>query len=114
MFSRRQFFQSVGGLGALTTSTAAYGLGEPVLRLDVTSYDIQPPGWPAGLELSIAAIADLHACDPWMSLDHIEAIVHRANALRPDMIVLLGDYVAGHHHITRRIPATSGRRCCQG
>jgi predicted MPP superfamily phosphohydrolase len=105
MISRRQFFQSVGGLGALTTSTAAYGFGEPVLRLDVTSYDIRPLHWPLGLELSIAAIADLHACDPWMSLDHIEAIVHRTNALRPDMIVLLGDYVAGHHHITRRIPA---------
>jgi predicted MPP superfamily phosphohydrolase len=105
MISRRQFFQSVGGLGVLTTSTAAYGFGEPVLRLDVTSYDIRPPRWPAGLELSIAAIADLHACDPWMSLDHIEAIVHRTNALRPDIIVLLGDYVAGHRHITRRIPA---------
>ena len=105
MISRRQFFQSIGGLGALTTSTAAYGFGEPVLRLDVTSYDLRPPRWPPGLELSIAAIADLHACDPWMSLDHIEAIVHRTNALKPDIIVMLGDYVAGHHHITRRIPA---------
>jgi uncharacterized protein len=105
MISRRQFFQSVGGLGALTTSTTAYGFGEPVLRLDVISYDIRPPRWPADLELRIAAIADLHACDPWMSLDHVEAIVRRTNALRPDIIVLLGDYVAGHHHITRRIPA---------
>jgi predicted MPP superfamily phosphohydrolase len=105
MISRRQFFQSIGGLGALTTSTAAYGFSEPVLRLDVTSYDIRPPGWPAGFELCIAVIADLHACDPWMSLDHIEAIVHRTNALRPDIIVMLGDYVAGHHHVTRRIPA---------
>ena len=39
-----------------------------VLRLRVTRYDIQPPQWPADFQLRIAAIADLHACDPWMSL----------------------------------------------
>lgn len=114
MISRRQFFQSVGGLGVLTASTAAYGFSEPVLRLDVTSYDVRPPRWPADLELNIAVIADLHACDPWMSLDHIDAIVHRANMLKPDIIMLLGDYVAGHHHITRRIPAEEWARVLAG
>ena len=52
----------------------------------------------------IAAIADLHACDPWMSLDHIQAIVERTNALKPDIVVMLGDYVAGHRKVTRFIP----------
>ena len=50
-------------------------------------------------------IADLHACDPWMSLDRIQSIVERTNALGADIIVMLGDYVAGHHHVTRFIPA---------
>jgi hypothetical protein len=40
-----------------------------------------------------------------MSLPHIEAIVERTNALGADIIVLLGDYVAGHRHVTRFIPA---------
>jgi len=40
-----------------------------------------------------------------MSLPHIEAIVERTNALNADIIVLLGDYVAGHRHVTRFIPA---------
>jgi predicted MPP superfamily phosphohydrolase len=107
MFSRRQFFRSIGGLGALGASTAAYGFGvEPVLRLRTVSYDLSPRQWPADFQLRIAAIADLHACDPWMSLDRIEAIVERTNALNADLIVMLGDYVAGHRHVTRFIPAS--------
>lgn len=94
----------MGGLGALGVSTTAYGFGAPVLRLRVARYDLSPPQWPAGLKLRIAAIADLHACDPWMSLDHIEAIVERTNALKPDIVVMLGDYVAGHRKVTRLIP----------
>jgi predicted MPP superfamily phosphohydrolase len=40
-----------------------------------------------------------------MSLEHIEAIVERTNALGADLTVMLGDYVAGHRHVTRFIPA---------
>src|SRR4030088_1695052 len=106
MISRRQFFRFLAGVGAFGASTAAYGFGvEPVLRLRVARYDITPPRWPAGLQLKIAAIADLHACDPWMSLDHIQSIVERTNALDADLIVLLGDYVVGHRHVTRAMPA---------
>jgi predicted MPP superfamily phosphohydrolase len=106
MISRRQFLRFVAGLGAAGISTASYGFGiEPVLRLRVARYGITPPQWPAGFQLKIAAIADLHACDPWMSLNHIRAIVERANALGADIIVMLGDYVAGHRHVRRIIPA---------
>src|SRR5882762_3484112 len=107
MISRRQFFRFVAGLGAFSASTTAYGFGiEPVLRLRVARYDILPPQWPADFHLKIAVIADLHACDPWMSLQRIEAIVERTNALDADIIVMLGDYVAGHRHVTRYIPAS--------
>jgi predicted MPP superfamily phosphohydrolase len=94
----------MGGLGAMGVSTTAYGFSAPVLRLRVARYHISPPQWPAGLKLRIAAIADLHACDPWMSLDHVQAIVERTNALKPDIVVMLGDYVTGHHKVTRLIP----------
>src|ERR1700730_10206856 len=105
MISRRQLFRFIAGLGAFGASTAAYGFGEPVLGLRVTRYDIQPPQWPADFQSRIAAVADLDACDPWMSLERIGAIVERTNALNADVIVLLGDYVAGHRHVTRFIPA---------
>src|ERR1700680_1031662 len=106
MISRRRFLRFLAGFGAFGASTAAYGFGvEPLLRLRVARYDIAPPQWPAGFQLKIAIIADLHACDPWMSLQHIEAIVERTNALDADIIVMLGDYVAGHRHVTRYIAA---------
>jgi predicted MPP superfamily phosphohydrolase len=105
MISRRHFLRFVAGLGAAGVSTVAYGFGEPALRLGVTRYQITPPKWPAGFQLKIAAIADLHACDPWMSLERIAAIVDHTNSLDADIIVLLGDYVAGHRHVTRTIPA---------
>lgn len=106
MISRRHLIRSVGGLSALGISTAAYGVGvEPELRPRITRYHPTPRQWPADFPLRIAVIADIHACDPWMSLQRIEAIVDQANALSPDLIVLLGDYVAGHHHVTRIIPA---------
>jgi uncharacterized protein len=105
MISRRNFLRFLAGLGAASVSTVAYGFGEPELRLDVTRYTIQPPQWPADFQLRIAVIADLHACDPWMSLDRIQSIVERTNALGADIIVMLGDYVAGHRHVTRFIPA---------
>jgi len=106
MISRRYFLRFMTGLGAFSASTAAYGFGiEPTLRLRVARYHLSPPNWPADFHLKIAVIADLHACDPWMSLEHIEAIVERTNALDADIIVMLGDYVAGHRHVTRFIPA---------
>jgi predicted MPP superfamily phosphohydrolase len=106
MISRRHFFRFVAGFGAFGASTTAYGFGiEPTLRLRVARYHLLPPKWPADFQLKIAVIADLHACNPWMSLEHIEAIVKRTNALDADLIVMLGDYVAGHRHVRRFIPA---------
>jgi len=114
MLTRRHFLQAMGGLGAVGVSTTAYGFSAPVLRLRVTRYHITPPQWPAGLKLRIAAIADLHACDPWMSLDHVQAIVERTNALKPDVVVMLGDYVAGHRKVTRYIPDAEWARVLAG
>jgi uncharacterized protein len=105
MFSRRQFLKAIGGVGALSVSTAAYGFGIEPERLKVTRYNLAPPQWPSDFKLRIAAIADLHACDPWMSLKRIEGIVENVNALKPDIVVMLGDYVAGHRKVTRFIPA---------
>ncbi len=106
MITRRRFIRSIGGLSALGVSTTAYGVGvEPLLRLRVTRYRPTPRQWPADLPLRIAVIADIHACDPWMSLERIEGIVDRTNALNADLVVLLGDYVAGVHQVTRLIPS---------
>ncbi|MCB1486650.1 MAG: metallophosphoesterase [Bauldia sp.] len=97
MISRRNFLKLTG-----LTALAGLGLGsyafaiEPRFRLEVTHYRLTPPGWPVDRRpVRIAAIADVHACDPWMPLSRIEEIVDTTNALEPDLIVLLGDYIAG-------------------
>ncbi len=71
-----------------------YAVAEPQ-TLTVKTYRPQPTQWPAGLKLRLALLADFHACDPWMSLDRIASIVERTNTLKPDAVLLLGDYVAG-------------------
>jgi predicted MPP superfamily phosphohydrolase len=78
-----------GGFGC-----GGYALAEP-FGTGITRYRISPPGWPAGLSLKVALLADLHACDPWMGVDRISSIVGHTNALKPDCVLLLGDYVAG-------------------
>ena len=105
MLSRRHFLRTFFGLGVAGVSTVAYGFSEPELQLRVTRYQVSPPQWPSDLKLKIAVIADVHACDPWMSLQRIQTIVEHTNALGADITVLLGDYVAGHRNVTRFIPA---------
>jgi len=115
MITRRHLIRSVGALSAVGVSTAAYGVGiEPVLRLDVTRYHPTPRQWPADFPLKIAVVTDIHACDPWMSLERIEAIVERTNGLNADIIVLLGDYVAGLRRVTRFIPANEWAKVLAG
>lgn len=98
MLTRRAFLITSASAGAAGT----YGLGiEPALFPSVTRYRLQPKSWPANLKLSIAVIADLHACEPWMNVERIDEIVQATNMLGADVIVLLGDYVAGHEKITK-------------
>jgi predicted MPP superfamily phosphohydrolase len=107
MISRRQFLKVAAGTGLVGVAPAAYGAGIEAWDLRVTRYNVRPPQWPSGFQLKIAALADLHACDPWMNLDRIAKIVARTNALDADLIVLLGDYVTGIRHGITDIPAAA-------
>jgi hypothetical protein len=99
--SRRTLLKGVVGSLALGAPAGAYGLVvEPRLRLRVQRYALAPAGWPEGLRLRIAALADLHAGLPHMPLSRIRAIVEATNALRPDVVALLGDY-AGTDRLSR-------------
>lgn len=103
--NRRQFMR-VFGLGALaSTLLGAYAVAiEPLYRLRITRHAFTPPRWTPGLKLRLAVLADIHACDPWMSVARIERIVAETNALEPDVILLLGDYLSGMTLVTRHIP----------
>src|SRR5947207_7797779 len=97
MISRRGFFRFVGALGLSGLGAAAYGFGFENFRWPkITQYHVRPKLWPTGLALKVAAIADIHACEPWMTAARIRWMVETANGLGADLIVLLGDYSAGH------------------
>jgi uncharacterized protein len=100
---RRLVLRGLGAVGLSGLSTAVYaGAVEPE-RLITTAYRVSPPHWTAG-RLSLAVIADLHAGGPNMALEHIARVIDVTNALRPDLIVLLGDYIARHRFVTEPVP----------
>jgi predicted MPP superfamily phosphohydrolase len=102
--NRRTFFKWLGGLALSSAAVTAYGFGiEPRFLLRVQSHALTPPGWPSDFRLRVAALSDIHMGEPYMGLKRLEHIVETTNALKPDLIVLLGDYAAGHRWVTRKI-----------
>lgn len=94
MLTRRQVFKGLALAGITGMSLGGYALAEP-FRVGVTRYHVSPPGWLDGLSLRVAVLTDLHVCEPWLSVERLRRIVARTNALMPDVILLLGDYVRG-------------------
>lgn len=106
LLTRRRVLTGVGAAAASTLALGGYAFAvEPMWRLNVTRYRVAPPRWPQGLKLSVAVIADIHASEPQMPAARIAAIAERTNALRPDLIALLGDFAASHRYQGKRVPA---------
>jgi predicted MPP superfamily phosphohydrolase len=105
MVNRRRFLTGAGiGLASVAGFGGYASAYEAGTRLDLTPYDVSSPGWPADFPLKIAVIADIHACEPWMPAERIATIVDLANAQKPDLTVLLGDFVGKQHFVTRYVP----------
>ncbi len=96
-------FTGAAGL-ILPGSTAAFAGVEAATGLVVTDYWPVPPAWPDTHKLTITVIADLHAGGPNMGLARVAEVVDAANALRSDLVVVLGDYFATHKFVTERVP----------
>ncbi|MFB9952834.1 metallophosphoesterase [Rhizobium puerariae] len=103
MISRRGFFKTVGASFLSMMALGSYAVAEPLVRLRTARYALTPPGWTPGLKLRIVALADFHACQPWMPAERIVSICEQANALQPDVVLLLGDYVSGMRLVTDRM-----------
>lgn len=104
MISRRSFLKLMGGSFAGLMALGGYAFAyEPLARLAIARYTLTPPGWTPGLKLRLVALADFHACEPWMSAARIASICARANELGGDITLLLGDYAAGMNMVTRYV-----------
>ena len=102
--SRRTVLGLATTVSAATVSLGAYALMEPQLSVAVTAYRLVPKGWPAGLKLRVVVVADVHACEPWMPAERIAGICAEVNALRADIVLLLGDYVSDMVYVTGHVP----------
>jgi uncharacterized protein len=103
MISRRSFMKWLGRiiLAGASVSTYAFAI-EPGFRLRTVTYSFTPPRWTPGLKLRIVMLADPHLITPHMPLARWEKIIEAANALSPDLMLMMGDYIASHHFGTRR------------
>ncbi len=111
MITRRGFLKGFGALFIAGLSLGGYAFGiEPVLRMNITRYRLSPPRWPRDFNLKIAVVADIHACEPWMSISRIRDIVSETNALQADVILLLGDYVSSMKFVTGTVTADEWSR----
>jgi len=101
LFTRRRFLTTGAIAAAGMTGLGGWAFAlEPGFMLGVRSYALTPASWPADLRLRIVVLADVHVGEPWMSAARVRRICETANALEPDVIVLLGDYQAGTTLVT--------------
>lgn len=73
-------------------------------QLVVRHVEIVSEDW-RGPPLTIATISDTHVGGPHVDAARMGRIVARINELRPELVVLLGDYVNGHASEAERTPA---------
>lgn len=92
--SRRQFLKIGAAVTTITPATAlGYGTFWEPFQLAVREYSLPLKNLhPSFAGLRIAQITDTHY-GPFISLNQIRDAVERANALKPDLVFLTGDYV---------------------
>lgn len=92
MITRRQLLGGLAGGVATIFALGTYAIGIEPSFVRVTRYRPRPATWPSDLPLRIVALSDVHSCEPWLSAERLRGICAAANALEPDIILLLGDY----------------------
>ena len=101
-------------MGRLIATGAALGtydfIIEPGFFLRTQHYRFTPPNWTPGLKLRLVLLADPHLVEPHMPLSRWEGIIDKANMLEGDLILLMGDYVAGHFFRTGTVPVAAAAR----
>jgi len=113
MITRRTFFKYIGGMVASGLSLGTYAFAvEPGFLLNLTNHRVTPNNWPAGFKLKIAVLADIHMGEPQMPLGRLEKIIDLTNAQNPDLIVLVGDYLASHRFVTKRVSFNDTAQIC--
>jgi predicted MPP superfamily phosphohydrolase len=87
--SRRNLFVGAGFLAA-----GATGVARETTHLEIRRQELALPDLPSELSgLKVALVADLHR-GPAVSQNFLEEVVSRVNSLRPDLVLMPGDFVS--------------------
>ena len=86
------------GLAVLAYAYWEAAYREPVVR----RADIQVADWPAGQKpVTVLLVSDTHVAGPDMPPDKLVSLVEDLNGLKPDLVVLAGDYISHKALATR-------------
>lgn len=104
MFDRRRVLKTLAGLFLAFAGPGAYAAAWEPTRHGITRYRLKPKGWPEGKRLRLAVISDLHVGSLHVPLERVSDLVETANALQPDLTLLLGDFVASRKAVSSDPP----------
>ena len=75
---------------------AVFGFWIEPRSLSIKSLNVQSPAWPSSTApLRLIVLADFHVDNLHMPPSRVRDIVRRVNDLKPDLILLAGDYIGG-------------------
>ena len=92
----RRVSAAIAVLALIVVGIAFAGWREASSAPRVATYDVTMPDWPTGqLPLRMVQLSDTHEGLPDMPPSRLDAIVDQVNALKPDLVVMTGDYHGG-------------------
>lgn len=112
MITRRRAF--LGGAGFALATAGYAGWAEPAMRLTLARYRPTLADWGGRAPVRIAILSDIHAGEPVMPASRIAEIVAMANALAPDLTLVLGDLASRAGFVTRDVPLAAIARLLGG
>jgi len=79
----------------LVIAVLAHGYAEAIRMPVVRRASLAMPGWPAGAPpMRVVLISDLHVVGPDTPPGRLAMVVDRINALRPDLVLIAGDFLS--------------------
>lgn len=100
------FFKLIFGVVVIVGMLVGYGIAVEPGQLSLTEVRIESKQWPTLTPaLRIAVISDLHVGAPHIDIAKLENIVETVNSWKPDLVVLLGDFMPENYFRTGIPPA---------
>src|SRR3954468_15180167 len=102
----RRFLLIMVALGLALLGWAYWtAIADPVVR----EAHVALPDWPVGAApIRALLMSDLHVAGPDMPPERLARIVEQANALRPDIVFIAGDFISDRRVSTRSYSLTEG------